>query len=74
MSEWVEDRLLPGFEVKTLEFPDDYDGRAVATLVRLPAASVLAFPGGLHDLVLSRREVRDAVFGALFAWAGRAAV
>jgi alpha-beta hydrolase superfamily lysophospholipase len=31
-------------------------------------AAVLAFPGGLHDLVLSRREVRDAVFGELFAW------
>ena len=38
-----------------------------------PKASVLAFPGGLHDLVLSRREVRDAVFGALFSWAERAA-
>jgi alpha-beta hydrolase superfamily lysophospholipase len=37
MSEWVEDRLLPGFEAKTFEFPDDYDGRVVATLVRLPA-------------------------------------
>ncbi len=37
-----------------------------------PKASVLAFPGGLHDLVLSRREVRDAVFGALFSWAERA--
>jgi len=36
-----------------------------------PQASVLAFPGGLHDLVLSRREVRDAVFGALFSWAAR---
>ena len=32
-------------------------------------AAVLAFPGGLHDLVLSRREVREAVFSALFAWA-----
>ncbi|HJS39057.1 MAG TPA: alpha/beta hydrolase [Burkholderiales bacterium] len=38
-----------------------------------PRASVLAFPGGLHDLVLSRREIRDAVFSQLFAWAGRAA-
>lgn len=37
-------------------------------------ASVLAFPGGLHDLVLSRREIRDAVFGQLFSWAARAAV
>jgi alpha-beta hydrolase superfamily lysophospholipase len=31
-------------------------------------ATVLAFPGGLHDLVLSRREVRDAVFNQLFSW------
>jgi alpha-beta hydrolase superfamily lysophospholipase len=34
-----------------------------------PRASVLAFPGGFHDLVLSRREVREAVFSALFSWA-----
>lgn len=33
--------------------------------------TVLAFPGGLHDLVLSRREVREAVFSQLFAWAAR---
>lgn len=39
MSDWVPDTRLPGFEAKTLEFPDDYDGRAVATLVRLPAGS-----------------------------------
>jgi alpha-beta hydrolase superfamily lysophospholipase len=38
-----------------------------------PRASVLAFPGGLHDLVLSRREVRDAVFEALFSWPERVA-
>lgn len=37
-----------------------------------PQPGVLAFPGGLHDLVLSRREIRDAVFGALFSWAARA--
>lgn len=37
MSDWAEDKLLAGFEAKTLEFPDDYDGRVVATLVRLPA-------------------------------------
>ena len=36
-----------------------------------PRATVLAFPGGLHDLVLSRREVREAVFSALFSWAAR---
>ncbi|HTQ77212.1 MAG TPA: alpha/beta hydrolase [Burkholderiales bacterium] len=33
--------------------------------------SVLAFPGGLHDLVLSRREIRDAAFAQLFSWAER---
>jgi alpha-beta hydrolase superfamily lysophospholipase len=37
-----------------------------------PQATVLAFPGGFHDLVLSRREIRDAVFSALFSWAARA--
>ena len=139
---WQPDRLLPGFEVLELPAPDDYDGRVVATLVRLPAgdaprdavlyvhgfidyffqhhlaerfaaegyafyaldlrkhgrsllphqhaccckdiseyhddltralaeidAPVLPFPGGLHDLVLSRREIREEVFRQLFAWA-----
>jgi len=37
MGDWTADALLPGFEARTLEFPDDYDGRVVATLVRLPA-------------------------------------
>jgi len=35
---WQPDRLLPGYESLELGFPDDYDGRVVATLVRLPAA------------------------------------
>ncbi|HTP63637.1 MAG TPA: alpha/beta hydrolase [Burkholderiales bacterium] len=30
--------------------------------------TVLPFPGGLHDLVLSRQEIRDSVFSQLFAW------
>jgi alpha-beta hydrolase superfamily lysophospholipase len=34
---WRPDRLLPGFEALELPAPDDYDGRVVATLVRLPA-------------------------------------
>lgn len=34
--------------------------------------AVLQFPGGLHDLVLSRREIREEVFRQLFAWAARA--
>ena len=33
---WRPDRLLPGFEALELAAPDDYDGRVVATLVRLP--------------------------------------
>ena len=33
--------------------------------------TVLPFPGGLHDLVLSRAEVRDGVFSQLFAWTAR---
>jgi alpha-beta hydrolase superfamily lysophospholipase len=37
MSGWQPDRFLPGFEALELEFPEDYDGAAVATLVRLPA-------------------------------------
>jgi alpha-beta hydrolase superfamily lysophospholipase len=36
MSRWQPDRLLAGFEVLELPFPDDYDGPVVATLVRLP--------------------------------------
>jgi alpha-beta hydrolase superfamily lysophospholipase len=38
-----------------------------------PDVTVLAFPGGMHDLVLSRREIREAVFSELFAWAERVA-
>jgi len=36
-----------------------------------PQVAVLAFPGGVHDLVLSRSEIRDEVFSQLFAWAER---
>jgi len=36
-----------------------------------PEVTVLAFPGGLHDLVLSRAEIREEVFRQLFAWAAR---
>ncbi len=36
--------------------------------------TVLAFPGGTHDLVLSRPPVREEVFRQLFAWADRAAM
>jgi len=36
-----------------------------------PRVSVLAFPGGYHDLVLSPRRIREEVFSQLFAWAER---
>jgi alpha-beta hydrolase superfamily lysophospholipase len=36
--------------------------------------TVLAFPGGTHDLVLSPPQVREEVFRQLFAWAERAAM
>jgi alpha-beta hydrolase superfamily lysophospholipase len=38
MQRWQPDRLLPGFEALELDFPADYDGPVVATLVRLPTA------------------------------------
>lgn len=33
--------------------------------------TLCAFPGGLHDLTLSRQEIRDSVFETLFAWLQR---
>src|SRR6267143_3422699 len=39
MKRWLPDRLLAGFEALELEFPDDYDGPVVATLVRLPTVN-----------------------------------
>ncbi len=36
-----------------------------------PDVTVLQFPGALHDLVLSRAEIREEVFRQLFAWAAR---
>jgi alpha-beta hydrolase superfamily lysophospholipase len=34
--------------------------------------TVLGFPGALHDVVLSRPEIREEVFRQLFAWAAEA--
>ena len=36
---WVPDKLMPGYESATLEFPPDYDGPVVATLVRKAGAA-----------------------------------
>jgi len=46
------------------------DWRQVARWSRTLGArvSVLQFPGGLHDLVLSRAEIRDEVYRQLFEW------
>ena len=37
-----------------------------------PDVSVMAFPGAMHDVTLSRPEIRDEVFRQLFSWAERA--
>jgi alpha-beta hydrolase superfamily lysophospholipase len=49
------------------------DWRHIARYSRTlgPEVTVLAFPGAMHDLVLSRAEIRDSVFSELFAWAER---
>ena len=46
------------------------DWRQIARWSRTlgPRVSVLQFPGGLHDLVLSRAEIRDEIFRQLFEW------
>ena len=48
------------------------DWRQIARWSRTlgPQVSVLQFPGGLHDLVLSRAEIREEVFRQLFEWPG----
>ena len=50
------------------------DWRSIARWSRTlgPEVTVLQFPGALHDLVLSRREIREEVFRQLFAWEARA--
>ena len=35
---WSSD-VLPGFMAATLQFPDDYEGRVIATLIKQPAAA-----------------------------------
>ena len=46
------------------------DWRQIARWSRTlgPRVSVLQLPGGLHDLVLSRAEIRDEMFRQLFEW------
>lgn len=58
MSGWRPDRLLPGLEALELEFPGDYDGAVVATLVRLPsreaAAGAALYVHGFADYFFQR--------------------
>jgi alpha-beta hydrolase superfamily lysophospholipase len=58
MSAWAADRLLPGFESTEFAFPDDYDGRVVATLVRLPggeaARGAVLYVHGFIDYFFQR--------------------
>lgn len=58
MSDWKADRLLPGFEAKELSFSDDYDGPALATLVRLPmpnaARGAVLYVHGFIDYFFQR--------------------
>ena len=50
------------------------DWRHIARWSRTLGAdvTVMAFPGAVHDLVLSRPHIREEVFRQLFAWAERA--
>jgi alpha-beta hydrolase superfamily lysophospholipase len=49
------------------------DWRHIARWSRTPGpdVTVLALPGAMHDLTLSRPEIREEVFTQLFAWAER---
>ncbi len=68
------DLKVPVLSMHSDEADAVLDWRQVARWSRTlgPNTTVLAFPGALHDLVLSRAEIRDAVFSELFAWAARA--
>jgi len=57
---WQPDRLLPGFEALELPAPDDYDGRVVATLVRLPVP--VAPQGAVRGTVLYVHGFTDYFF------------
>src|SRR5437763_11177035 len=58
MKRWQPDRLLTGYEALELEFPADYDGPVVATLVRLPTAraerGVVLYIHGFSDYFFQR--------------------
>ena len=71
MQPWQPDRLLPGFEALELEFPADYDGPVVATLVRLPMAEAprgaVLYVHGFSDYFFQRHTAeRFAAEGYAF--------
>jgi alpha-beta hydrolase superfamily lysophospholipase len=73
----VHSGLVIGCPVLSMHSDDadiilDWRGIARCSRTLGPRVTVLAFPGGWHDLVLSPRAIREAVFSALFAWAERA--
>ena len=67
------DLKIPVLSMHSDEADTVLDWKQVARWSRTlgPNTTVLALPGGLHDLVLSRSEIREAVFSQLFAWAAR---
>lgn len=70
-NSWRADRLLPGFEALELEFPNDYDGAVVATLVRLPGGEgsrgAVLYVHGFADYFFQRHMAeRFAVEGYAF--------
>jgi len=62
----------PVFSMHSDEADIILDWRQVARWSRTLGSkvSVMQFPGALHDLVLSRSEIREEVFRQLFDWAG----
>ena len=71
MKRWQPDRLLAGFEALELEFPADYDGPVVSTLVRLPAGNAprgaVLYIHGFSDYFFQRHmAVRFAAEGYAF--------
>jgi alpha-beta hydrolase superfamily lysophospholipase len=71
MKSWRRDSLLPGFEALELDFPADYDGPVVATLVRLPAGDAprgaVLYVHGFSDYFFQRHMAeRFALEGYAF--------
>jgi alpha-beta hydrolase superfamily lysophospholipase len=57
MSSWLPDAQLPGFEAAQFDFPLDYGGEVVATLVRMPGprrARAVLYVHGFIDYFFQR--------------------